>query len=149
MSQLPAEMEAVAAQLRDGELSAALERQRRILTVLDHVLEATSSPPGSQNASASPAGVNGGDFDQPGSERGLDNQGPAGDSSSDADGAHEVRVRAERRRNLATAVWGHLPDRVREEMIQSYSDQFLPEYDSLVERYYEALAEKRLSERRE
>lgn len=51
----------------------------------------------------------------------------------------------EHRRNLATAVWGHLPDREREVMLQSYRETFLPGYEDLVEDYYQALAKQRLA----
>ncbi len=49
----------------------------------------------------------------------------------------------ERRLGLATAVWGHLPPKVREQMRSAFSETYLPEYDDLVRRYYEALAARR------
>lgn len=41
------------------------------------------------------------------------------------------------------AAWGHLPQRVREQMLQSSADEFLPEYREAIEAYYRRLAEDR------
>jgi hypothetical protein len=49
---------------------------------------------------------------------------------------------------LATAAWGHLPPKVREQMRSAISEEFLPEYDELIRRYYEALATRRRDEQR-
>lgn len=59
-----------------------------------------------------------------------------------ARGEWEVSER-ERRLGLSTAAWGHLPPKVREQMRSAFSEEYLPEYDSLVRRYYEALARRR------
>lgn len=52
----------------------------------------------------------------------------------------------ERRLGLSTAAWGHLPPKVREQMRSAFSEEYLPEYDALVRRYYEALARRRSRE---
>ena len=44
--------------------------------------------------------------------------------------------------DLMKAAWGHLPERVRERMLQSSSDEFLPEYREEIEAYYRRLAER-------
>ena len=44
--------------------------------------------------------------------------------------------------DLMKAAWGHLPERVREQMLQSSSDEFLPEYREEIEAYYRRLAER-------
>jgi hypothetical protein len=38
-------------------------------------------------------------------------------------------------------LWGHLPQRSREQMIQSFSEEFLPEYELEIEEYYRRLSE--------
>ena len=38
-------------------------------------------------------------------------------------------------------VWGHLPARVREQMQNAASEQFLPKYEAMIEQYYERLTE--------
>jgi hypothetical protein len=47
-----------------------------------------------------------------------------------------------RRQQLEKDVWGHLPPALRQELLNSYTEKFLPKYDELVRRYYEALAER-------
>lgn len=46
----------------------------------------------------------------------------------------------QQRLDLATSVWGHYPPRTRDRMRGAFSERFLPAYDELVRRYYEALA---------
>lgn len=38
-------------------------------------------------------------------------------------------------------VWGHLPPSVRRELMNVYSEKYIPQYEDLVRRYYESLAE--------
>lgn len=46
------------------------------------------------------------------------------------------------RQRMAKDVWGHLPPALRQELLNVYSEKFLPKYDELVRKYYEALAEQ-------
>lgn len=46
------------------------------------------------------------------------------------------------RQRLAKDVWGHLPPALRQQLLNVYSEKFLPKYDDLVRKYYEALAEQ-------
>jgi len=39
-------------------------------------------------------------------------------------------------------VWGHLPDRLRQEMNQYYKEQFMPKYNDMLRQYYGRLAER-------
>jgi hypothetical protein len=41
-------------------------------------------------------------------------------------------------------VWGHLPDRVRQQVTQYYKEQFMPKYADLLKQYYSSLAEKNM-----
>jgi len=43
---------------------------------------------------------------------------------------------------MAKALWGHLPERSREQMLQSFSDEFLPKYQLEIEQYYRRLSEE-------
>lgn len=40
-------------------------------------------------------------------------------------------------------VWGHLPERLRERVLNISADKYLPQYEGLIRRYFESLAEKR------
>jgi hypothetical protein len=43
---------------------------------------------------------------------------------------------------MVKALWGHLPERNREQMLQSFSDEFLPKYEFEIEQYYRRLSEE-------
>jgi hypothetical protein len=38
-------------------------------------------------------------------------------------------------------VWGHLPEKLRQQAIQSYREQFMPRYSDLLKQYYSTLSE--------
>jgi len=42
---------------------------------------------------------------------------------------------------LATRLWGHLPPRRQEQMRQTFSERFLPKYESEIQQYYRRLSE--------
>lgn len=44
--------------------------------------------------------------------------------------------------NVVKDLWGHLPERTRDQMLQSFSSEFLPEYEQEIEQYYRRLAEE-------
>jgi hypothetical protein len=43
---------------------------------------------------------------------------------------------------LVKDLWGHLPERSREQMLQSFSTDFLPKYELEIEQYYRRLSEE-------
>jgi hypothetical protein len=44
--------------------------------------------------------------------------------------------------NMIKDVWGQLPGKAREQMLQSPPEKFLPKYEMLIEKYYQRLAEE-------
>ena len=44
---------------------------------------------------------------------------------------------------LVKQVWGHLPDKVRDQMQNASVESFLPKYEKLIEEYYKRLAEEK------
>lgn len=46
----------------------------------------------------------------------------------------------ERRAGLVREAWGHLPQRLREQLLNAGSDRTLPQYDSMIRSYFESLA---------
>jgi hypothetical protein len=49
---------------------------------------------------------------------------------------------------LGEGVWGHLPERVRRQMIASGAVKFLPKYQTLIEEYYRRIADDNASSNR-
>jgi hypothetical protein len=68
---------------------------------------------------------------------------PKGDSNPDQFGKASPKRQNDKMADLYKDVWGHLPDRMRQEMDLYYREQFMPRYSDLLRRYYAALAEQR------
>lgn len=64
------------------------------------------------------------------------------DSSEQIQRQKTLDAERARRQQLTNDIWGHLPPASREKLLKLYSDKYLPKYEDLVRRYYEALAEK-------
>lgn len=140
-------MQEAARRLADGRLDDETARlHQEILDQLRRVLETAQQ----QSAQRVPV-----PSDEPsaGGETGNASSGGTGDQaaggertnnaadSSDRPGEAELSDgEIQHRRNLANAVWGHLPARERDRMEGAFSERFLPQYDDLVRRYYESLA---------
>ena len=58
------------------------------------------------------------------------------------DSARRPQEEEARRVAIIKDVWGHLPPHVREAMLNSLGEKYLPKYEELVKKYYEDLAEK-------
>jgi hypothetical protein len=146
-SDTPQLMQAAAQRLADGQLDEETTRLHdEILDRLRQVLDAAqrqsaqrfpvpAESPGSNSQAG--AAVAGGTGDEP---QRRDQTSDAAESSDVPGDAELSDGEIQRRRNLATSVWGHLPPRVRDRMEGAFSERFLPQYDDLVRRYYEALA---------
>lgn len=55
--------------------------------------------------------------------------------------AREHATALARRRALINEIWGHLPPSMREKLMNVRGEKTLPQYEDLIRRYYEALAE--------
>ena len=84
-----------------------------------------------------------GNSSQPGDKP---NEKPPSDST-DRLGKNDVqRVDMDQMKGLLKDLWGQLPLRDREQMLQSSPEQFLPKYELLIEKYYKRLAEQQKKE---
>lgn len=70
---------------------------------------------------------------------------PARDSSDALNRASAKPADNGERDELVKRLWGHLPAQHREQMLQSYSEEFLPKYELEIEQYYRRLSETPLS----
>jgi hypothetical protein len=68
-------------------------------------------------------------------------QTAARDSNARLDQTSAQPVDKADREALVKDLWGHLPARSREQMLQSFSDEFLPKYELEIEQYYRGLSE--------
>ncbi len=68
--------------------------------------------------------------------------GQSTDAQERTDAAQTPTAEQARRMQVIKDVWGHLPPHIREAMLNSVSEKYLPKYEDLVKKYYEDLAEK-------
>jgi hypothetical protein len=66
-----------------------------------------------------------------------------GENGGDRFGKASPKRENDKMAELYKDVWGHLPDRMRQEMDLYYREQFMPRYSELLRQYYAALAEQR------
>lgn len=69
---------------------------------------------------------------------------PARDSNAQLNGNATKPADASERdlEDVVKHLWGQLPEREREQMMQTFSDEFLPKYQSEIEQYYQRLSEE-------
>ncbi len=65
----------------------------------------------------------------------------AQDSTEEERQAQNAKANLSARREMLNGVWGHLPPSVRQKLLNASSDKYLPKYEDLARRYFEALAE--------
>lgn len=67
------------------------------------------------------------------------------DSSTKIEERAVAAAELAKRKVVLQQVWGHLPERLRERVLNMSDDKYLPKYENLIKKYFEALAEKRKS----
>lgn len=70
-------------------------------------------------------------------------QGPARQSTDRQNEGQATPGNLNDKSNYAKDAWGHLPPAMRQQLLNIYTEKFLPQYEDQVRRYYEALAEKK------
>lgn len=104
---------------------------------------ATGSPEPTPQDAGQPAGASGLPAGAPNRNR----EGKAEESSDRLRDDHDPTGRlGGLRSDLVRDAWGHLPPRLREQLLNAGPDKYLPQYDSLVRRYFESLAQPSGSE---
>ena len=74
-------------------------------------------------------------------EGAASNAGPV-KSTQRVDKAETSEAKVTRRRALVKQAWGHLPERIREQMPNTASEEFLPKYEEVIEDYFQRMAEE-------
>lgn len=140
------QMEQVKSRIDSGDTADETQfMQKQIVSDLDALLDILnkkcqggqcknpSSKPSAKPGSKPKAGSNpGGKSNNPDaqkSEEGI----RKGEEATESDADPNTVVRQ---------AWGHLPERLREQVQAAAFERFLPEYESLIEAYYERLAEE-------
>jgi hypothetical protein len=120
--------------------------QRQVVAQLDELIAELSKqcqggqcPPGEQQPQPSQNGQ-----PKPASSQSSASRGStaARDSSDPLNRTQAEPAEKADVHELAKGLWGHLPQRRRDEMLQSFSDEFLPKYELEIEAYYRRLSEE-------
>lgn len=85
-----------------------------------------------------------GECDKPGKQ--SKKPGQKANQSGTTSLAGAPNVSPAEQQELMKAAWGHLPERMRERMLQGSDNEFLPEYRDELQQYYRRLAERSTSE---
>lgn len=133
--------------------------QQQVVDDLAKLIEMLrSSPPSSsQNPSAnsnSSASSSASDSNQKDRQKSQQSRAPkstgsgAGENREQPEDSEErhgdtraAKNRAERKRRLESDIWGHLPPALREQLLNTYGERMLPQYEEFVRKFYDALSE--------
>ncbi len=130
--------------LREQDTSEATQAiQRQIVLELDTVIRKLQAQSGSESSSGQQASAT----DREGQQSGKDG-GETGDrrspGNSDQPATNVGRTaETDAMRQALDRFWGNLPERVRRQVQNMNAVEFLPEYEKLIEDYYQRLAEDR------
>ena len=114
--------------------------QKQIAADLKQLIEqAQKKPQGNKSGSNSKPG-NG--SAQAGSDSGSAASKPGQESTQRLEQGNQEQVQMNEVKDALRRIWGHLPEKEREEMIGALGEQFLPKYERLIEAFYKRLAER-------
>jgi hypothetical protein len=120
--------------------------QKQIVSDLDKLLEQLNKKcQGGQckNPSANPSPKPGAGKPKGGSQPGQKSNRPGAQGSEEGvRKAEDVAETAADPKAAAREAWGHLPERLREQVQAAAFERFLPQYEEVIEAYYERLAEE-------
>lgn len=131
-------MRTVEARIARGDTSPDTQAlQKQIINELAQLAaQASKQEPGSSKAGN-------GRGSQSGSVGGNPTPGPPQDSTKRLDPGEIGAVDTANVQDVIERYWGHLPEKMREQMQSSLSEEFLPKYQRVIEEYYKRLAEER------
>jgi hypothetical protein len=131
---------------RPGTVQLARSAQNDVVSQLDQLIAQLSKQCQCQGGQCDkPPSPNSGK-PKPGSKPGaVAGKSAARDSSDRLDSSSAKPVDKGEIDNTVKQLWGHLPERSREQMLQSFSDEFLPKYQAEIEQYYRRLSEDQKS----
>lgn len=114
--------------------------QKQIAADLKQLIEqAQKKPQGNKSGSSKKPG-NG--SAQAGTDSGSAASKPGQESTQRLEQGNQEQVQMNEVKDALRRIWGHLPEKEREEMIGALGEQFLPKYERLIEAFYKRLAER-------
>jgi hypothetical protein len=131
---------------QEASLTRAGEVQRQVVADLDELIAQLAQQCRSGACESDGAPKQTSQRSQPANKPGEPKSGqgtsPARDSTTRLGRGDPRAAEPADREELLKNLWGHLPPHAREQMLQSYSVEFLPEYEREIEQYFRRLAEE-------
>lgn len=140
------EVEALIANSRSGRATQQL--QSKILQDLDDLIKEQQKQ--CQGGNCKPGGKSGQKTADSRSARQPGKQpaeGPTRESAEKLRNHQAARPDMADMKDLLKGVWGQLPEHQREQMLQSYEEQFLPKYEQMIADYFRSIAAPKESAR--
>jgi len=140
LAKIAERMRTVENRIAEHDTSAATqENQALIVSDLQSLLEAAKKA----QQRGKPQGGKGSPSGQEGTGTGDAVASPPRDSTNRIERGTKEKPETADVKDLLRRIWGHLPEKLRDEMQASVGEQFLPKYERLIEEYYKRLAEER------
>ena len=70
------------------------------------------------------------------------NAGKPGETGNSAGGGSDPKKTENAMTNVYKDIWGHLPEKMRQEMDSYFKERFMPRYNELLKQYYSSIAEQ-------
>lgn len=147
LARIGRQMQSVEQRLAARDASQQTQQiQEEILAQLDELLKQRQRRPQSPDSGDSPQNRQASRRSdpqqaQPGDgQPGQNSQQPARDSTDRVDPGAAETAKAEDLDRILQQLWGHLPQRQREQLLQTSREQFLPKYELLIEQYFRRLS---------
>jgi hypothetical protein len=150
LSQAMREVEALVAKHRTDDETR--QRQSQIVRDIEDLIRRAQKQRQGSNSSSGDGSGKGAqqtasrrDMSQPGKRSTQSQQSADSPAQDSAKGARRDQPRKPEMadtRDILKGVWGQLPERQREQMLQSYEEQFLPKYEQMIADYFRSLAEE-------
>jgi hypothetical protein len=150
LSRISRQMRLVQERIAQQEVSEKTQGlQKQIVADLDALIKQIQQQQKKQQGSpsSSKAQTPGGEVKQPSNQPNAGqpqqpSEKPARTSDDELTQRNATPTDAAAMQAMIKRVWGHLPDRVRQEMQNASVEEFLPKYQELIEDYFRRLAEE-------
>lgn len=148
LTRIGRQMRLVERRIAEQEVSEKTQDlQQQIVADLEALIEQLKkrkqqSSPGSSSQAQKPKSSDVKQPDQPDAGQQKPSDKPASDSVERLGEQNPSLADTEAMQALVKRVWGHLPDRARQEMQNATVEEFLPKYQQVIEDYFRRLAEE-------
>lgn len=116
--------------------------QKEIADNLAKLIEQAKKKPQGNKSPGNNQNKPGTDSAQSGNESGSAQSKPGQQSTQRLEQGNREQAQMNDVKDALRRIWGHLPEKEREEMIGALGEQFLPKYEQLIEAFYKRLAER-------